>query len=124
MKKNLKLSGLCAWCERPIKTAVQAEGKQYCQRLCAAQGLLDAEVAENNISDDHGALTALFVKTMIYEGPKYYAVKVRDCDAEDYDHADDRDGFYPICVVIEDDQTPDWVPDPLVIDPFRYVAAI
>jgi hypothetical protein len=110
--ENPSMTTVCAWCERPIKTAVEAEGKQYCQRFCAAQALIDTECEENDINDDHGALTALFVEAMIYEGPKKYGVKVRDCDAEEYVHLDDLDraDFYPIIAVIDDDKTPDWTP--------------
>jgi hypothetical protein len=112
MKKNHVLSGLCAWCERPITTAVEAEGKQYCQRFCAAQALVDTECEQNGISDTYGEITALFINMESPKGERHYAVKVRGCDGEEYDHYDDREGFYPIIAVIDDDKTPDWVPLP------------
>jgi hypothetical protein len=112
MKKNRKPSGVCAWCERPIKTAVEADGKRYCQKLCAAQGLVDAEITEYGISGDIGELDVLFVESMLYEGPRRYGVKVRYCDGAEYLNFDDldREDFSPMIVVIDDDKTPDWTP--------------
>jgi hypothetical protein len=107
------LTGLCAWCERPIATAVEADGKRYCQKLCAAQGLVNEEIEAFGISGQCGELNCLLDRGMFEDGVRNYGVRVRWSDGHlfvDGRAAEDREGFFPICVPIDDDKTPDWIP--------------
>jgi hypothetical protein len=102
----------CAYCGEPTTAnkRTTADHKIYCGRLCAALGLIQDTYDEDGIDQDTGveALTTL-VEQCFLEGPVRIPKKVRerDIDAALRAHLPDQ----VVIVVIEDNGTPDWVPE-------------
>jgi hypothetical protein len=99
----------CTYCRRPIRKRVLAARKAYCGKLCAALGLIAEANLEDGIDDSFGSMEAL-LDSVFYDGPVKYPVKVRYSDAEGFASSDGN----AVIVVIEDDGTPDWIPDPIL----------
>lgn len=101
----------CSHCQRPIHRRVLAARKPYCGNLCAALGLIAQVNLQDGIDDSFGTMDVL-IESVLYEGRLKYPVKVRYSDAEKFTYSDEADGD-AVIVVIDDDGTPDWIPDPV-----------
>jgi hypothetical protein len=115
----------CAYCEQPttISRRITADRKIYCGKLCAALGLIRDTDDEDGIDEVTGIdALATLVQQSFLEGPVLIPRKVRDRDTE---AALDSLWQGPLAdrivmVVIEDEGTPDWVPEPpSVKEPLR-----
>jgi endogenous inhibitor of DNA gyrase (YacG/DUF329 family) len=110
----------CNHCQRPITKRVIADRKPYCGRLCAVLGLIAAVDRKDEIDDSAGIDAILqLVESVFYEGPTLIPVKVRDRDAESARGCESFDSLaddesHTIVVCIDDDGTPDWIPDPIL----------
>jgi hypothetical protein len=105
---------LCSYCERPITNRVLASRKPYCGKLCAAMGLIVEVYDEDGIDHGFASMEAL-IDSVFYEGPRSIPVKVRNCDAHKFEGIGPaRAGWHEVIVVIDDDGTPDWIPDPVL----------
>jgi hypothetical protein len=105
----------CNHCRRPAVKPMLAGDKPYCGKLCAALGLIIEVHCEDVIDSDFDFLESI-VADCYYKGSIPIPVKVRYQDALD---AYDFDGFPSApagteyrMVVIGDEGTPDWRPDP------------
>jgi hypothetical protein len=101
----------CAYCGEPTKSSqrITADRKLYCGKLCAALGLIRDTDDEDGIDQEIGVelLTAL-VEESFLDGPVRIPKKVRDCDVDAALRSLPKQFAM---VVIEDDGTPDWVPE-------------
>ncbi len=102
----------CAYCEdaTTIGKRITADSKIYCGKLCAALGLIQSTDVEDGIDPETGvdALKQL-VEDSFLDGPVRIPKKVRDRDiGAALSSLPDR----VVMVVIDDDGTPDWVPEP------------
>ena len=107
----------CAYCGEPTRSSqrITADHKLYCGKLCAALGLIRNTDDEDGIDGDTGvdALQQL-VADCLLDGPRIIPTKVRDCDVDAALDSLSSDRF--VIVVIEDEGTPDWIPEePLAI---------
>ena len=119
MTKRAMPQNTCNYCKRRINTtAIMANNAVYCSKLCAAVGLI-AEVHEvDGICEEHlEFLTEDVIGSVFHEGPIRIPVKVRWSDAtefDDDDHEKAPEGFAFCIIPIDDEGTPDWVPDPIL----------
>jgi hypothetical protein len=108
----------CAYCGQPT-TAGKRYGNVYCEKLCAALGLFQSAWDEDGIDPDTGidALTTLVEAALSGNTPEEMPIptRVRDCDSEAALELLDAGplGDRLFMVVISDEGTPDWVPDPI-----------
>ena len=104
----------CGYCQRPIAKRILAARKSYCGKLCAALGLIADVNLQDGIDDSFGTMDVL-IESVLYEGRLKYPVKVRYSDAEKFIYSADEDAVDgdAVIVVIDDDGTPDWTPDPV-----------
>jgi hypothetical protein len=103
----------CNYCQRPISKRILAGRKPYCGKLCAALGLISEVYREDGISNECGEFDAL-LDSVFYEGPRRIPVRVRWSDALSFSGVDCPSECESVTVVIDDDGTPDWVPDPVL----------
>ena len=107
---------LCNHCRRPITKKVTADRKAYCGRLCAALGLIATVDGIGEIYDID--VIQRLVEDVFYEGETTFPVTVRDRDAENVWDSETfpvgPEGTRSIVICIDDDGTPDWVPDPIL----------
>lgn len=99
----------CNYCKRLINTTTTvANNAVYCGKLCAAVGLIAEVHEEDGIERDaiDGVIDSVF-----YEGPVGIPVKVRWSDCLEFDEKA-PEGFAFQIIPIDDEGTPDWVPDP------------
>ena|SRR5438477_9921116 len=111
----------CAYCGQPTTASkrITADRKVYCEKLCAALGLMQTVYDDDGIDPDTGieALMLLVEGALSGNTPEEMPIptRVRDCDSEaalkllDAGPLGDRLAM----VVISDEGTPDWVPDPI-----------
>jgi hypothetical protein len=101
----------CAYCGDPTMTDKRtiADHKIYCGRLCAALGMIRDTDDDDGIDRDTGidALIAL-VEESFLAGPVRIPKKVRECDI---DAALRSLPKRAVMVVIDDEGTPDWIPE-------------
>jgi hypothetical protein len=111
----------CAYCGQPTTASkrITADRNVYCEKLCAALGLMQIVYDEDGIDPDTGieALTMLVEATLGGNTPEVMPIptRVRDCDSEAALELLDAGplGDRLFMVVISDEGTPDWVPDPM-----------
>lgn len=109
----------CNHCERPTTTPVIAARKVYCGKLCAALGLISDVDQEDGLGPavEIDVFTCL-VESVFYEGKIGIPIKVRYCDTEKALASDffkwEDETFCRSMIPIEDDGTPDWMPDPFL----------
>ena len=118
MAKKALPQNTCNYCKRLIETTtIVANNAVYCSKLCAAVGLIAEVHEEDEICYEHLEFLADVIESVVYEGPILIPVKVRYSDALAFD-ADNYEkapeGFAFQVVIIEDEGTPDWVPDPML----------
>jgi len=109
----------CAYCEEPTIASkrITADRKIFCGKLCAALALILAVHEEDGIDGNVGIdFFGDLVKDVLYEGPRPVPRKVRYDDALDaqdvFNATTTSAGHRFVAVVIDDEGTPDWVPDP------------
>ncbi len=108
----------CAYCGQPTM-AVKRYSNVYCKKLCAALGLFQSAWDEDGIDPDTGieALTTLVEAALSGNtaGEMPIPTRVRDCDSEaalELLHSGPL-GDRLFMIVVSDESTPDWVPDPI-----------
>src|ERR1017187_5546440 len=108
----------CANCGEPTTAnkRIATDYKIYCTKLCAGLGLIHTAYDEDGIDPDMAidTLTTL-VQRSLCEDPVPIPTRVRDCDSEaalELLNAGPL-GDRLFMVVISDEGTPDWVPDPI-----------
>ncbi len=91
----------------------------YCKNLCEALGLFQSAWDEDGIDSDTGieALTTLVEAALSGNTPEEMPIptRVRDCDSEaalELLHSGAL-GDRLFMIVVGDESTPDWVPDPI-----------
>jgi len=97
----------CSYCQRPISKRILAEQKPYCGKLCAALGLIREVHREDNIEWGVGSFEALLGSIEAGDELPLYPVRMRWSEADC--HPDDERA---VVVAIDDDRTPDHIPDP------------
>jgi hypothetical protein len=76
-------------------------------------GMIVEVYEEDGIDRNFGSMEGL-IDSVFYEGPRSYPVKVRFSDAHKFGGTSHgRPGWHEVIVVIDDDGTPDWKPDPV-----------
>ena len=111
----------CAYCGQPTAASkrISAYRNVYCKKLCAALGLIQTAYDEDDIDPDMGieAVTRLVELALTDLAPEEIPIPtmVGECDSE---AAFDLLNAVPLgdrlfMVVISDEGTPDWVPDPI-----------
>lgn len=103
----------CNYCKRLINTTtITANNAVYDSKLCAAVGLIAEVHADDEICEEHlESLTEGVIGSVFYGGPVGIPVKVRWSDSLEFDEKA-PEGFAFQIIPIDDEGTPDWVPDP------------
>jgi len=95
----------CAYCDRPLTKRVVADEKPYCNRLCAAFGLIRETIETDGVYDVADALAVGMER--LTAGEKPLPVRVRDCDMDQALATLPPD---QLVIEIDNDGTPDWTP--------------
>ena len=96
----------CAYCERELKERVIIDRRPYCNRLCAAFGLI-RDVDYENCFEEAEDLTSA-IKKMLEGDELVIPLLVRDSDMDAALREFSGRNVAPI--VITDDSQPDWQP--------------
>jgi hypothetical protein len=108
---------VCANCGEPTTAnkRIATDHKIYCTKLCAGLGLIRSAYDEDGIDPDLASDTlATLVERSLCEDPVPIPTRVRDCDAEaalELLYSGPL-GDRRFMIVVGDESTPDWVPDP------------